>query len=140
MNRLEFKFVGKEPDYEFSSFVQTEDGKRVNCMHVMAQGTKLDNLQRLVEQHLKVTEKQDITEQYGKTIGYSGNMQGVDYKVILEWGACPTLDGAEGHSVIVRSSLDKEDKLSPIVAEEMKKYEIERTQHIQEVNRVFNEQ
>lgn len=132
MDRSELKFKSITPDYEFSSVLETEGQERVNYMHVMARGCKLDDLQGLVEKHLKVTKKENIPEQYGRTINYSGLIQGVDYRVILKWGACPTLDGAEGHNVEIRSPLDSEDGLSPIVAEEMKKYESEMTQHIQD--------
>lgn len=137
MDEKEFEFKTIIPHYEFSSFEKIKGSERANYMHVMAKGCKLINLQGLVEQHLEVTQKEDSYEQYGRTINYSGHMQGVSYKISLEWGSCPTMDGAEGHNVEIKSPLDKEDKLSPIVAEEMKKYEVEMTQHIQKRDSVL---
>jgi len=118
--------------YEFSSNVKIEENERVNHMHVLAADCKLDDLQGLVEQHLKVTFKEEIHLEWGsRDVEYLGSMEGTDYKVLLEYGACPTLDGGEGHNVEIRTPLKEEDKLSSIIEEEMRKYETELTQQIQ---------
>lgn len=134
------KFESVKPDYEFSSVVETEGNEKVNYMHVMAHGCRLDNLQKLIEQHLEVTSKEDIPLEWGnRDIRYAGNMQGVDYKVLLEYGACPTMDGGEGHNVEIRTPLETEDRLSPIVAKEMRTYETEMTQHIKQIEQFLRE-
>ncbi|MFA5019718.1 MAG: hypothetical protein WC533_01325 [Candidatus Pacearchaeota archaeon] len=134
------KFESVRPDYEFSSVVKTEGNENVNYMHVMANGYRLDSLQKRVEQHLKVTSKEDISLEWGnRDIRYSGRMLGVEYKVLLEYGACPTLDGGEEHNVEVRTPLMTEDRLSPLVAQEMRKYETEMTQHIAQIEQFIRE-
>jgi len=122
------KFESVKPDYEFSSVVKTVGHERVNNMHVMAHGCKVDGLKRIIKQHLEVTSKEDIPLEWGnRNVVYAGRMQGVNYKVLLEYGACPTGDGGEGHNVEIRSPSTSEDRLSPIVAKEMKRYEVEMT-------------
>ena len=134
------KFESVKPDYDFSSVVKTEGTEKVNYMHVMVNGCKLDNLQTLVEQHLEVTSKEDVPLEWGnRDIRYAGKMQGVDYKVLLEYGACPTMDGGEGHNVEIRTPLEAEDRLSPFVAKEMRQYETEMTQHIEQIDQFLSE-
>ena len=134
MSKPDFKSI--KPDYEFSSVVKTERDERVNYMHVMAHGCKLESLQKLVEQHLEVISKEDIPLEWGnKEIRYAGRMQGVEHKVLLEYGACPTGNGGEGHNVDIRTPVTEEDRLSPIVAEEMKKYETEMTREIRRIEK-----
>ncbi len=120
--RPDFKSV--TPDYKFSSEVETEGDERVNYMHVIAHGRKLDDLQRVIGQQLTVAYKVDAPLKWGnRNIRYAGRMQEAEYKVLIEYGACPTGDGGMGHNVEIRTPSNAEDRLSLIVAKEMKKYE-----------------
>jgi hypothetical protein len=128
MNKKTQEFKSIVPDYNFSSSVFIKGNKKTVYMHVMAFGCKLNDLQKVVENHLIVDSKQEIDLKYGnRDIKYSGKKGGVKYEVILEYGACPTPNGGEGHNIEIKSSSRKEDKLSPFLAEEMKKYESEMT-------------
>jgi len=127
-------------DYGFSSLVATEGNEKVNYMHVMANGCRLDGLQKIIEQHMEVTSKEDILLEWGdRDVRYTGRIQAVDYDILLGYGACPTFDGGEGHNVEVRTPLMAEDKISPIVAQEMRKYEDEMTHHIAGIEHCIQE-
>ncbi|MBI2558074.1 hypothetical protein HYW20_02020 [Candidatus Woesearchaeota archaeon] len=129
----EFKSV--TPDYGFSSDVETEGDKRVNYMHVIARGCKLDNLQRVIKQQLTVAYKADTPLKGGnRNIRYIGRMQGVEYKFLLEYGECPTGDGGNGHNIEIETPSTSEDGLSPIIEREMRQYEAEMTAERQRIN------
>ena len=120
-------------DYEFSSEIETSGQHKINHMHVMAWGCKFDDLQTLVENHLQgVSKRETLLDRGNREMELCGTLQDVKYKVTLEYGACPTGDGGEGHNVDVETLAQAEDRLSPILATEMRKYEAEMTAHIRE--------
>jgi hypothetical protein len=134
---VDYKSV--KPEYGFSSVVKTEGREQVNYMHVIALYCKLDCLQSLIEQHLEITSEKVIPLEFGsKNIQFDGKIRGVQYQVLIEYGACPTMLGGEGHRVEIRTAKEHPDGLSPIVAAEMKKYEIEMTRHIEQVEHALN--
>jgi hypothetical protein len=127
-------------DYEFSSDIEVEDGKRTNYIHVMALGCKLDELMKLIEKHLNVESKDDRHLDWGnREIGYVGKKRGVPYEVFLGYGACPTGNGGEGHQIDVITPADKKDRLSSKIAKAMRKYEKEMTAEIERQERFMKE-
>jgi hypothetical protein len=115
-------------DYEFSSYVEVKGEKRTNYMHVMAFGCKVEELMRVIERFLNVEPRENLHLEWGnREIRYVGKKRRTPYEVLLEYGACPTGDGGEGHEVDVTTPADKKDRLSPKIAKAMKKYEKELT-------------
>jgi hypothetical protein len=131
MKKSALKFKTVIPEYKFSSrIIKTKKDEKTNYMHVIACGDKLDKLQELIEQHLEVISKKDMPLEWGnRDIKYTGKMQGIEYQVIIKYGACPTLDGGMGHNIEIKTVLGEKDELSSIIAEEMKKYEAEMTKY-----------
>lgn len=112
-------------DYEFSSVPEVRGKYRRIYMHVMALGNKLEDLRTLTFSRLRNASSRRISEEYGQIETINGEIQGTQYHVVLEHGDCPTMTGAEGHNVTVRTLKTVEDRLSPIIAERMRQYETE---------------